>query len=58
MVGCEDQSAVVLWLRRYYVLTIGWMSGQTGGAILNVTLKNAFGTFVFCGLGAYLLRRV
>jgi membrane-associated phospholipid phosphatase len=73
--------AIVLLVRREYVLAIGWIVAQAGGGILIATLKRSFErsrpetpdallasgwsfpsghamtTFMFCGMGAYLLLR-
>jgi undecaprenyl-diphosphatase len=73
--------AAALLAGRYYVLALGWVIAQAGGAVLNVVLKSAFertrpespealtlstwsfpsghamGTFVFFGVGVYILLR-
>lgn len=74
--------AAILLVRHDYVLAIGWVVGQAGSAVLNITLKGAFertrpesadsllqasswsfpsghamSTFVFFGLGVYLILR-
>ena len=73
---------LVVFSKHGFVLAAGWVIGQLGGALLNLSLKYAFArtrpeyadpllvatswsfpsahamnTFIFCGLGGYLLVR-